>query len=289
MKNQISLSLKKTGNLQARLMLVFSILLVFCVLALSVFLFNILQLVSLNNQSRVVFEENRRVYQLEMMLKQYQIGLKNYTASASSLAEMRLAALDERIDEALLALQNQPPMEDPAPFESLAEQKVSLSALAGQIIAGVDEQDQLDYEDQDWSEVAKLSLDANALFAKLYVEIGAVRAAGVDELDDLSSRAGLFSWFALIVALLSVPAFIFLALLVALIIYLQINLPMEQLARAAQDLKNRQFNPADLSGLVKRNDEIGQLARDFIQMAAAVEQRTELLQKEAAEIRAKIR
>ena len=42
MRKQISLSLKKTGNLQARLMLVFSILLVFCVLALSVFLFNVL-------------------------------------------------------------------------------------------------------------------------------------------------------------------------------------------------------------------------------------------------------
>ena len=288
MRKQISLSLTKTGNLQARLMLVFSILLVFCVLALSVFLFNVLQLVSLNNQSRVVFEENRRVYQLEMMLKQYQIGLKNYTASASSLAEMRLAALDERIDESLLALQNQPPMEDASPFESLAEQKVSLSALASQIIAGVDEQDQLDYEDQDWSEVAELSLEANALFARLYIEIGAVRTAGVDELDDLSSRAELYSWFALIVALLSAPAFLFLAFLVALIIYLQINLPVEQLARAAQDLKNRQFNPADLSGLVKRNDEIGQMARDFIQMAAAVEKRTELLQKEAAEIRAKI-
>lgn len=288
MRKPISLALTKTGNLQARLMLVFSILLVFCVLALSVFLFNVLQLVSLNNQSRVVFEENRRVYQLEMMLKQYQIGLKNYTASASSLAEMRLAALDERIDETLFSLQNQPPMDDPAPFESLAEQKVSLSTLAGQIIAGVDEQDQLDYEDQDWSEVAELSLEANALFARLYVEIGAVRAAGVDELDDLSSRAELFSWFAWTVALLSAPTFLVLALLVALIIYLQINLPVEQLARAAQDLKNRQFNPADLAGLAKRNDEIGLMARDFLQMAGVVEKRTEFLQQEAAEIRAKI-
>lgn len=288
MKKQPLLSLTKTGNLQSRLMLVFSALFVFCVLALSVFLFNILQLASLNNQSRDVFEENRRVYQLEMMLKQYHLGLKNYTVSSSPIAEMRLAALDQRIDETLIDLQNQSPVDDLAPFEALVNQKAALSTLAAQIIATVDEQDALDSDAQDWGRVADLSLEANALFARLYLEIGAVRTAGINELDDLSSLAEMFSFFAFVVALLSIPAFIFLALVVVLIIYLQINLPLEQLARAAQDLKNRQFNPVDLAGLVERNDEIGQMSRDFLKMAEAVEKRTELLQQEAAEIRAKI-
>ncbi|PKN92507.1 MAG: hypothetical protein CVU44_15345 [Chloroflexi bacterium HGW-Chloroflexi-6] len=288
MENKPSLPMMKSKNLQARLMLAFSALFVFCVLALSIFLFNILQLVSLNDQSQIVFEENRRVYQLEAMLKHYHMGLQNYAISASSLAEMRLSALDRRIDETLIALQEQPSAGDPAPFESLAIQKATLSDLAAQIIAAVDEQDELYYEDQDWSEVADLSLETNALFTKMYAEIGVVRTAGVDELDNLSSQAQTFSWFAFAAALLSIPAFLFLALVVALIVYVQINLPLEQLARAVQDLKNRQFKPADLAGLAKRGDEIGQMAQEFLQMATAVEQRTTQLQQEAAEIRAKI-
>jgi nitrogen fixation/metabolism regulation signal transduction histidine kinase len=74
-----------------------------------------------------------------------------------------------------------------------------------------------------------------------------------------------------------------------LIIYFQINLPIEQLASATKDLQAGKFQPPELKELVKRNDEIGILSREFINMAASIEQRKTKLQQEAEEIRAKIR
>ncbi|MCG2787857.1 MAG: hypothetical protein L6461_22435 [Anaerolineae bacterium] len=289
MENKFSPSPLKSKNLHARLVLVFSFLFVFCVLALSVFLFNVLHLISLNDQSRFVFEENRRIYQLEVMLKQYHLGLKNYAISASPLAEMRLAALDRRIDETLLALQDQPPTGDFALIEAIASQKTALSALADQIIISVDEQDALDFEDQEWGEVERLSLQADQLSDLLYSDLETLRKAGLEQLQGLQDEAVLFSIFAMALGILSIPAFLFLALAVAFIIYAQIHLPLEQLARAARDLQARQFNPASLDGLARRGDEIGAMAREFIQMASAVEQRTAQLAQEAADIRAKIR
>jgi nitrate/nitrite-specific signal transduction histidine kinase len=78
-------------------------------------------------------------------------------------------------------------------------------------------------------------------------------------------------------------------LLVAITIYLQINLPLAQLARAATDLKERKFKPEDISGLARRSDEIGDMAREFLKMAESVQTRTIELAQEAAEIRAKIK
>jgi methyl-accepting chemotaxis protein len=286
MKNKSSLS---RSNTQSRLVLVFSVLFVFCVLALSVFLFNILNIVALNDQSRTVFEENRRIYQLETMFKQYHLGLVNYSVTSSELAEMRLTALDQRIDETLLALQEQPPTGNAASFEALAGKKETLAALVAQIIDEVDEQDALDYEDQDWSEAGQLTVQINQQFDNLYADLRLLRNEGRAQLDVLGAQAEFSSLLAMIVGLLSIPAFLGLAFLVAVTIYVQINLPLEQLAQAARDLKERKFNPADLEKLAQRNDEIGGMAREFLKTAQAVQARTSELEHEAAEIRAKIK
>jgi methyl-accepting chemotaxis protein len=286
MKNKSSLS---RSNTQSRLVLVFSVLFVFCVLALSVFLFNILNIVALNDQSRTVFEENRRIYQLETMFKQYHLGLVNYSVTSSELAEMRLTALDQRIDETLLALQEQPPTGNAASFEALAGKKETLAALVAQIIDEVDEQDALDYEDQDWSEAGQLTVQINQQFDSLYADLRLLRNEGRAQLDAVVQQAEFSSLLAMIVGLLSIPAFLGLAFLVAVTIYVQINLPLEQLAQAARDLKERKFNPADLEKLAQRNDEIGGMAREFLKTAQAVQARTSELEHEAAEIRAKIK
>lgn len=286
MKNKSSIS---RSNTQSRLVLVFSVLFVFCVLALSVFLFNILNIVTLNDQSRTVFEENRRIYQLEALFKQYHLGLVNYSVTSSELADMRLTALDQRIEETLLDLQQQPPTGNSAPFELLANKKATLVSLAEKIVDEVDGQDAFDYEDQDWSEAEQLTIQINQQFDSLYADLRLLRNEGRAQLDALGQQAETSSLLAMAVGLLSIPIFLVLAFLVAITISAQINLPLEQLAQAARDLKERKFNPADLERLTRRNDEIGGLAREFLKTAQAVQARTSELEQEAAEIRAKIK
>lgn len=289
MKNQTPISPVRKQSLQARLTFVFSLLFVFSILALSFFLFNILNIIEENNQSRFVFEENRRVYQLESLFKQYHLGLVNYAVSSSTLAEMRLTSLDRRIDETLFDLQQLPPTGDAAPFESLARQKESLSTLTLETIESIYEQDFLDPEEQDWSEPLQLTEQVNAQFETIYAELNLLRQQGKQQLESLTEQAETRSWLAFSLGLIAIPIFLGLALLVAITIYLQINLPLAQLARAATDLKERKFKPEDISGLARRSDEIGDMAREFLKMAESVQTRTIELAQEAAEIRAKIK
>jgi nitrogen fixation/metabolism regulation signal transduction histidine kinase len=280
MNNPTSL-MRKGKNLQSRLVLTFSALFVFCILALSLFLFNVLQVVSLNNQAQTLYEENQRIYQLENMFRGYHLGIRNYAISASPLAEQRLTALERRIDETLQDLQDRPPADIHADFETLTRRNAELQALAAQIIEAVD--------DEDWDTAAALSLDANNRFDALYAALGTMRAKAREQLESLAWVSEAFSVLVLVIGLLSIPAFLLLALLVAMILYAQINLPLEQLAQAAQDLKERKFNPADLEKLAQRQDEIGDLAREFLKTASAVEQRSKQLKQEAGDIRARIR
>ena len=290
MKDQNFLSKHwKNKNLQARLVLVFTLLFGFCMIAMSVFLLNVLQLIAYHNQARSIFESTRQVFQLESMLKQYQLDLTNYGISASPLAEQQLAALDIRIDESITALQTEFPAENAAQLRSVADQKRSLSALAERIIAAVDEQGQRPESAQDWEQVAQLDAQAVVLFNSLYADVGAIRTNGITQLQSLRDEAEIFSGFAFFLGILAIPAFLILALGVALITYTQINLPAAQLTRAAGDLQARQFEPAMLARLSQRSDEIGVMAREFIHMAAEVAQRSTQLQQEAAEIRGKIR
>ena len=290
MKNQSFLSLwSNNQNLQARLTLIFTILFVFCIITISILLFNITRMISYNSLARNIFEDSRQIYQLELMLKQYQLGLKHYAISSSSNAEQQLAALDLRIDETIAALKIENSVANTTVLERVANKKEELSALADRILIAVDEQESKDVENQDWGIVAEIDEQADALFKTLYADVSLIRTAAIQQLDDIGYEAETYRLFAYLLSLLVIPAFLALALIVALIVYFQINLPVEQLVRATRDLQERKFNPADLEKLAHRSDEIGAMARDFINMATAVEQRTSQLQQEANEIRAKIR
>jgi methyl-accepting chemotaxis protein len=276
-------------NLQTRLVLVFTSLFVFCVLTFSFFLLNVVQMISLNNLARTVFEENRQIYQLETLLKQYDLGLKQYEVSASSTAEEKLSSLGKHIDEKTASLRLEISEDDLATLDKFIVYKTQLTPLIDQVLQSVDEEDNKNKEEQDWSKVQALDGQADNLLGSMYTEINIIGSNGVDELEGIKSDAEIFSMLAYISGLLSVPAFLFMAAIVILTIYLQINLPVEQLASAAKDLQSGKFNPAQLEKLAGRNNEIGILAREFILMAASIDQRKMKLQQEADEIRAKIR
>jgi HAMP domain-containing protein len=75
----------------------------------------------------------------------------------------------------------------------------------------------------------------------------------------------------------------------ALVIYAQINQPLDQLARAAKSVIDGNFETSELVKISARSDEVGSMAGEFIAMAGAVEQRAAQLNEEAEAIRAKIR
>jgi len=76
---------------------------------------------------------------------------------------------------------------------------------------------------------------------------------------------------------------------VAWIVARQIHGPLIGMTDELQRIAEERFDPAVLDGLAARRDEVGYLAREYLQMASAVLHRQANLQQEADEIRAKIR
>jgi methyl-accepting chemotaxis protein len=277
-------------KLRLRLMRLFTVLFIFCVLVMSFFLYSLVRMISLNNQSRTTFDETRQIYQLNSIFKRYELRLKQYAANSSYLGEEELDALGKRADDLIASLQLERPEQDQAALKALADHKTELTQLTGQLLEAVDAEDEKDDpEEQDWSTVEEMNQDVDNLMGQIYATITEINSRGVDQLDSIQNESTIMAFLTLISAFAAVALFIILALIVALLIYRQIILPTNQLALVTQKLRDGKFDPKDVENLVRRDDEIGELAAEFIRMAEGIAQRKSKLQQESDEIRAKIR
>jgi nitrogen fixation/metabolism regulation signal transduction histidine kinase len=289
-KNISSSIARSPYKLRLRLMRLFTVLFIFCVIAMSFFLYSLVRMVSLNNQSRATFDETRQIYQLNSIFKRYELRLKQYAANSSYLGQEELDALGKRADNLIESLQLERPEQDQAALKKLADHKAELTDLTGQLIEAVDTEDEKDDpEEQDWSTVEGVNQDVDSLMSQIYATLTEISSRGVDQLDSTQNESAMMALLTLISALAAVALFIILALIVAMLIYRQIILPTNQLALVTQKLRDGEFDPKDVENLARRDDEIGELAAEFIRMAGGITQRKNKLQQEADEIRAKIR
>lgn len=283
MKNNTNPSGKGWASLplQSRLFLVFTILFGFSVLVLSLLLNNVIQMMRIQQQTREAFETNRQAYRLQSTLQQFQLALQTYENSASPLAEENLAMLQDQILREHSILYGMTDADAQAELDQFASQYEGLKDLSGQIIAKVDE--------EAWDDVLALHTQAGAVVQDMQAIAAQIQEAGMEDLQAAQSKAEVFQWMIWIFGLAALPLFLLLPGLTAVVIDRQMNHPLDQLAGAARALQTSAFQPQSLESLAARGDEIGALARRFLQMAAAVEQRTALLQQEADAIQAKIR
>lgn len=277
-------------KLHFRLMQLFTVLFIFCVIAMSFFLYSLVRMVSLNNQSRTTFDETRQVYQLNSIFKRYELRLKQYAANSSYLGQEELDALGKRADNLIESLQLERPEQDQAALKALASRKAELTQLTGQFLEAVDTEDEKeDPEEQDWTTVEEMNQDVDALMGQIYTATAEINSRGVAQLDSIQNESTMMAFLTLISAIVAVALFIILALIVAWLIYRQIILPTNQLALVTQKMRDGEFHPEDIENLARRDDEIGKLAAEFIRMADGIAQRKSKLQQEADEIRARIR
>lgn len=289
-KNVSLPSARSPYKLRFRLMRLFTVLFIFCVIAMSFFLFNLVRMVSLSNQSRTTFDETRQIYQLDSIFKRYELRLKQYAANSSYSAEEELGALGKRIDELITSLQSKRPEQDQAALAKLADQKAALAQLSGKLLEAVDAEDEKeDPEEQDWTIVEGMEQDLDQLMGEIYATLDEINSRGVGQLQSIQGEAIIMEVVTLAGEVAAIVSFIVLALIVAWLIYRQIILPTDQLELVTQNLQDGKFRREDLENLMRRDDEIGELASDFLKMADGIDQRKSQLQQEANEIRAKIR
>ncbi len=275
--------LRKWRNLrlQSRLYLAFTILFVFSVLVLSLLLNNVIQMMRINQRTQDLFEYNRQVNRLQSVVMQYQLALQNYENSASGLAELNLSSLRDQIERERSVLYGLSDPDTQAQLDQLDGMFSETKGLSAQIIEAVN--------DEDWDMVLDLHNQASAVIERMAGIVESIRENALQEIYIAEAEAGRFQAISFFFGLAVLPLFLILAGLAALVIDTQINQPLRRLENAAQALQSGSYQPQILEPITGRSDEMGDMARLFIRMAAAVSRRTGLLQQEADAIRAKIR
>lgn len=277
---------KQENPLQGRLMSVFTVLFVFCMLSMSFFLFNLVRSIALVNESRAVFERTRQLYRLDAMVKRHEMAVQQYLVNGSPAAKEESAVLGKRIGETVDQMRLPP--EDQADLGKVDTSGQEMLVVAGKIFAVVDAESQKDLRERDWSLVESLGAENDALMLGMYQSLERMSRHGVDQLMAIQLESQWVSQVVFWSGILAIVFFLVLLLVSSLMIYRYINLPTEQLIRAVYDLNAGKLHHPEMALLARRADELGELAAEFLRMADEISQRSAQLKQEADEIRAKI-
>ena len=269
-------------SVQTRLSLVFTLLFLVGVIILAGFVQTSISAMAYNARASDTYTQTRRFYQAQAYLQQFEKALNDYelTADYDTLSEYQSSYARLQQSLANIAADTDLP-EEKAALDKLGGDLAALRQAFDQVIEAVDE--------EDWDAVVTLDNQAYDMVPPIFDQIDTLIEARSETLVELQGKVGTFTdvvWFAI---LLAVPLFLAVVVVVAFTVARQIHAPLGCMTGELANVRQEQFDPAALASLAERRDEIGYLAREYIQMAAAVTQRQAQLRQEAGDIRARIR
>lgn len=279
--------------LQTRLFLAFTFLFVFSILALSLFLNNVIQMIRLNRETQVTFEQNQQIYRFKDSVARYQLALKYYenseTERSYTLAEQALKTYGKQVADDFSHLSDQIEIEQ-AQIDQFNRSKSEIDTITTQVKQAIDSAlSSPATADAEWNKVLTLDEAANKSFGEMNQVADRLQNQGQQDLAVAKEEAAHISDSSFLTGLIAFPVFLLLAALTALVIYRQINQPLQQLTEAAQAVQADSFQPQLLDKLAERGGEIGTITRLFVHMAESIDDRSASLRQEADAIRAKIR
>ncbi|MBN2389510.1 MAG: hypothetical protein JXR84_02220 [Anaerolineae bacterium] len=269
-------------NIQSKLFIVFGILILICTLAIG---FNLLNTVRIGAQSEVLdllFRTLREYYQAQNILQKMDLAEKSFIAqgydSDLDAFDNYNAQMETFVRQALIKASSP---EEKNALVALQEALQSHAANFQAIIPAVYEKEWESVDAQQevlFEEIYSLNAKIEGILEESYIVF--------EDTDALQYITQLGAFFISSIALIF---FVILAIVAAIVLNGQFNRPSQQLIEAIAAIEARQFDPATLAKLTGRQEEIGQLSRTIVDMAAAIQQREQTLQQQADEIRAKIR
>lgn len=267
---------------QTRLNLVFTLLFLVAVIILTGFIKTSTSTMAYNAEARNIYAEARKLFQAQVYLQQFERALNAYelTADYDTLSEYHSSYARLQQSLANAAAETEIP-EEKAGLDSLIQDLATLHQQFGQVIQAVDE--------EDWETVTALDSQAYTLVGPIFDQIDGLIRARTETLSELRSEVTDFTGLAWLAIALALPIFLVVVTIATLVISRQIHAPLIRMTDELKRIQEDRFTPAALGSLSERQDEVGYLAREYLQMASAVLNRQAGLQQEASEVRAKIR
>jgi len=277
-------------SIQNRLFVIFGVIIVICTLAVGFNLFNTVQIGAQNEVLDSLFRKVRNYYKAQNLLQQMDLAEKSFVAQGydSYVDDFNNynAQMETFIRHALIKAT--------APIEKntlVALQEGLRRHIANfkDIIDPVYEENEKEEEEQNWESI---TAQQETLIEEIYglnAKIDAMLEENYTVFDNTDTLQDNTQRGAILVSGVALIFFVILALVAAIVLTSQVNRPVQQLTEAVAVIEARQFDPAALQKLTGRQEEIGQLSREVVDMAAAIQQREQALQQQADDIRAKIR
>ncbi len=269
-------------SIQNRLFVVFGIIILICTLAVGFNLLNTVQVGAQNEILDSLFRKVRNYYKAQNLLQQMDLAEKGFVAQGYDSYvddfDNYSTQMEVFIRQALIEAES-------------ATEKNTLVALQKTLQAHVDNFRAIVpavYEG-DWDTVEQ---QQGTLYEEVYdlnEQINAILEESYTVFDDTDTMQTITQFGAILVSGVALIFFVILALVAALVLNSQVNRPVQQLTAAVAAIETGQFDPATLQKLTGRQEEIGQLSRAVVDMAAAIQAREQTLQQQADDIRAKIR
>lgn len=273
---------KRFTSTQYRITVAFTLLFLLAVILLASFLKTSIDAISYNAEARIVYAEVRQFYQAKTYLQQFERAINYYEADPNEDLLDEYNASFSRLQQNLIsAQQNAGSAGEAGSLQKLIQDTQALRDKFDQVIAAA--------RDENWEEVDALDTEAYDLIEPIFTSIDELIETRTQNLDNLRAEVDDFSFMGRLVIFIAVPLFMIMMGFVSLAIARQINDPLIRMTDELKQIEQGKFDPSSLGKLPERSDEIGYLAREYLQMAHATQNHQAALQREADEIRAKIR
>ena len=244
-------------------------------------LFTLIGFYSLGSELDRIYARNQEIYHTHQILQTLELAKNSYLLTAdptwADTFDDTNAQLETHLRQALLAASGD-------------EQRAALYEI---------EQERQDYQENfaaleaapasiQPDQTALLSKQSDEMMEKMYARLNQIGAQEESILFQTEESANRFRWLVTIVTLFTLGLFITISAATAVGMTDNYIRPLMILCQAVTAFQSRRFEPETLENLIPRQDEIGQLGREFVRLTETVKRREADLQQQADEIRARI-
>lgn len=143
-------------------------------------------------------------------------------------------------------------------------------------------------EKNDWDKALELKDESAVKIEETQDQINKVFHHYLDITIDRSESVSRYHTITGVIGGVAILIYVVILFLTSRILMNQISNPIIQMIEAGKDVEENRFKAKSLEGLTERGDEVGRLARAFIEMNKSFGAREQALKKEITDVRAKV-
>jgi CHASE3 domain sensor protein len=268
-------------SIRDKLFAAFAVTILFAALSISINLFTIVRMRSLNVDLQKTYADARKYYRLQAMLENLDLVTQKYLFDEDDQVKDEIFNQSPQLKNysaQLLAEAKTP--EEKSALKTFSQDIPGYMDLVNQMVSAINS------GDDDGVENFIDSIDEKS--EEMYDQIDNINNITSDRLNQIDSQQKLFGWLTRVMMVVSILSFVLVCILTIVTINQQINAPVNLLRKAVKSAQSGTYDPGILEKQTQRQDEIGRLTQAFVQTMSVVNEREASQKQEIEDIRSQI-